>query len=304
MATNPMQRKARNSFLLGMLIMLLITGIIIGFLGFQLVKIKKEEQKEKASLVTVYVLNKNLRSGEEFSQSDLKTTQVIKSNAPTDYLTPSDLGEKNMAKISLTKGIVLSKEMIYTENNEIGKDVRKQEYNMLILPTDLETGEFIDIRLSLPSGQDYIVVSKKKVEIPNIGGVDSTDTIWINLSEDEILSMSNAIYDAYKVKGSLLYVNRYTEAGLQEAATPTYPVNREVLELIQGDPNILTDAKNALFTRYNDTQVNQRTNVINNAIQNAGDQAQSNVETKVEESITNSKTTRKQWLDSLSGTIE
>ena len=304
MATNPMQRKARNSFLLGMLIMLLITGIIIGFLGFQLVKIKKEEQKEKASLVTVYVLNKNLRSGEEFSQSDLKTTQVIKSNAPTDYLTPSDLGEKNMAKISLTKGTVLSKEMIYTENNEIGKDVRKQEYNMLILPTDLETGEFIDIRLSLPSGQDYIVVSKKKVEIPNIGGVDSTDTIWINLSEDEILSMSNAIYDAYKVKGSLLYVNRYTEAGLQEAATPTYPVNREVLELIQGDPNILTDAKNKLFARYNDTQVNQRTNVINNAIQNAGDQAQSNVETKVEESITNSKTTRKQWLDSLSGAIE
>ena len=304
MATNPMQRKARNSFLLGMLIMLLITGIIIGFLGFQLVKIKKEEQKEKASLVTVYVLSKNLRSGEEFTQSDLKTTQVTKTNAPTNYLTPSDLGEKNMAKIELTSGTVLSKEMVYAEDDKIGKDVRKQEYNMLILPTDLETGEFIDVRLSLPSGQDYIVVSKKKVEIPNIGGVDSTDTIWINLSEDEILSMSNAIYDAYKVKGSLLYVNRYTEAGMQEAATPTYPVNREVLELIQGDPNILTNAKNALFERYNDTQVNQRTNVINNAIQNAGDQAQSNVETKVEESITNSKTTRKQWLDSLSGAVE
>lgn len=304
MATNPMQRKARNSFLLGMLIMLLITGIIIGILGFQLVKIKQKEKEEKASLVTVYVLSKNLRSGEEFTQSDLKTTQVTKTNAPTNYLTPSDLGEKNMAKIELTSGTVLSKEMVYTEDDKIGKDVRKQEYNMLILPTDLETGEFIDVRLSLPSGQDYIVVSKKKVEIPNIGGVDSTDTIWINLSEDEILSMSNAIYDAYKVKGSLLYVNRYTEAGMQEAATPTYPVNREVLELIQGDPNILTNAKNALFERYNDTQVNQRTNVINNAIQNAGDEAQSNVETKVEESITNSKTTRKQWLDSLSGAVE
>ena len=304
MATNPMQRKARNSFLLGMLIMLLITGIIIGILGFQLVKIKQKEKEEKASLVTVYVLSKNLRSGEEFTQSDLKTTQVTKTNAPTNYLTPSDLGEKNMAKIELTSGTVLSKEMVYAEDDKIGKDVRKQEYNMLILPTDLETGEFIDVRLSLPSGQDYIVVSKKKVEIPNIGGVDSTDTIWINLSEDEILSMSNAIYDAYKVKGSLLYVNRYTEAGMQEAATPTYPVNREVLELIQGDPNILTNAKNALFERYNDTQVNQRTNVINNAIQNAGDQAQSNVETKVEESITNSKTTRKQWLDSLSGAVE
>ena len=36
MATNPMQRKARNSFLLGMLVMLLITGIVIAILFMQL----------------------------------------------------------------------------------------------------------------------------------------------------------------------------------------------------------------------------------------------------------------------------
>ena len=32
MATNPMQRKARNSFLLGMLLMLVISGAIIALL--------------------------------------------------------------------------------------------------------------------------------------------------------------------------------------------------------------------------------------------------------------------------------
>lgn len=31
MAINPMQRKAQNSFLLGILVTLLITGLIIGF---------------------------------------------------------------------------------------------------------------------------------------------------------------------------------------------------------------------------------------------------------------------------------
>ena len=36
MATNPMQRKARNSFLLGMLVMLLISGIVIALLLMQL----------------------------------------------------------------------------------------------------------------------------------------------------------------------------------------------------------------------------------------------------------------------------
>ena len=34
MAMNPMQRKANNSFLLGIVITLLITGTIIGFLIF------------------------------------------------------------------------------------------------------------------------------------------------------------------------------------------------------------------------------------------------------------------------------
>ena len=46
MASNPMQRKARNSFLLGMIITLLITGAIIVFLFLQLnqqIQAKKEE---------------------------------------------------------------------------------------------------------------------------------------------------------------------------------------------------------------------------------------------------------------------
>ena len=43
MAMNPMQKKARTSFLLGMLLTLVITGIIIGLLIAQLSKIKKEE---------------------------------------------------------------------------------------------------------------------------------------------------------------------------------------------------------------------------------------------------------------------
>ena len=56
MATNPMQRKARNSFLLGMLVMLLISGVIIALLFMQLSnKIKKEQEELKAS-VKAYVL--------------------------------------------------------------------------------------------------------------------------------------------------------------------------------------------------------------------------------------------------------
>ena len=39
MASTPMQRKSRNSFLLGIIITLLITGIVIIFLFLQLKKV-------------------------------------------------------------------------------------------------------------------------------------------------------------------------------------------------------------------------------------------------------------------------
>ena len=55
MAKNPMQRKAQNSFLLGMLITLLITGIIIAVLVIQLTEITKEQNEAKPNLKQVYV---------------------------------------------------------------------------------------------------------------------------------------------------------------------------------------------------------------------------------------------------------
>ena len=54
MAINPMQRKAQNSFLLGILVTLLITGLIIGFLVLQLTKLTKAQKEAEAALKTVY----------------------------------------------------------------------------------------------------------------------------------------------------------------------------------------------------------------------------------------------------------
>ena len=60
MATNPMQRKARNSFLLGMLVMLLIAGVIIALLFMQLLNKMKEDKEELANSVNAYVLNQDV----------------------------------------------------------------------------------------------------------------------------------------------------------------------------------------------------------------------------------------------------
>ena len=362
MATNPMQRKARNSFLLGMLVMLLIAGVIIALLFMQLMKKTQKEKEELKASVKAYVLTQDVSSGQVIT-TDMLTMQTVNRNLvpsnatsdislienyalqdkegndiytkydnnsnPTLYIkkdgreyevkkeeeTDNYYIAKNnnkeylelnsvplVAKVTMKKNTLITTELISKSDNMLQNDIRKQEYNMLVLPMDLVSGDYIDVRMMLPSGQDYIVVAKKEVEIPNIGGVDSEDTIWINLSEDEILHMSCAIIDTYKTKGAKIYATKYTEAGMQEAAKPTYPINESTSQLLQRDPNILERAMNEIAKRYDDTNAsNLRNNYINPVINSQGDQAQSNLETNMQESMTNSKNSRKEYLDSLSG---
>lgn len=440
MATNPMQRKARLSFILGMLVMLVITGIIIAFLFMQLSKYQKREKENAVSVKQVLVLNQDVRSGQVIT-SNMFTKQsinedMIPNNATSSVSTiqnyslqdkegnevktyydyqkdkqsalylenydgdsqikqedngnyyieyikqndnnyfiynvlddekgqinvcirigdneyklydksnnivyikhgfdnqnkffklsnskevevqPGDVNFRSgnstvayepekkyielnevplLAKVKMAKNTIITTELLAKGKNELADDVRKQEYNVFILPMDLATGDFIDIRLMLPNGQDYIVVAKKEVEVPYVNGGDSVDTIWIKVSEDEILSISSAIVDAFRMEGSKLYATKYTEAGMQEAATPTYVATDATRELMNSDPNILSTAKTALISRYNRIGYSEVRGRIDTTIQGTDD-PEENLKNSMEESITKSQDERKSYLDSL-----
>ena len=207
------------------------------------------------------------------------------------------IGAPLVAKISMNQNTVLTLDML-SLGSLVTADVRKQEYNAVILPVDLTTGDYIDIRVMLPNGQDFIVVSKKAVEIPVIEGMESEDTIWINLSEDEILSMSCAIVEAYRINGAKLYATKYTDPGMQEAATPTYPLNAETVALIQADPNVTNTAEQKLKERYTEALINIRNNTINKELEKQ-ENSESNVTNKMNESIVKTQEERKKYLQSL-----
>ena len=359
MATNPMQRKARLSFILGMLVTLVICGIVIALLFMQLTNYQKKEKETQTASVQVYALNQDVSSGQVIT-SDMYSMitvdkNIVPSNATSDlsvienyalqdkegnevYTKDSTLyiqsGNKEyklqqeeetdnyyiernnekvyielnsvplIAKVSMKKNTLITKELISKGDSTIADDVRREEYNSFVLPMDLETGDYIDVRLMLPTGQNFIVVSKKEVEVPNINGVDSLDTIWLNVSEDEILTISSAIVDAYRVTGSKLYVDKYTEAGMQKAAIPTYVVTSETAALLDKDPNILEKAIEGLRQTYrNIDSTNIRNEYINRAIQNE-ETPEENLQQKMEESIENSQDSRQKYLDSLSGAIQ
>lgn len=299
MAMNPMQRKANNYLLIGVLVTLLITGSIIVVLFMQLNKLQQENKKREASMKKVYVVSQDIKSGQTVSYDNIKQKSVVAELIPKNVLS-ADLTEETIAKINLDAGTIITNDMVTESENKTTNDLRKQEYNMVILPTQIQSGDYIDIRLRLSNGVDYIVASKKRVNIPVIDGVESSSNIEVNMNESEIMVMSNAIIEAYIDEGSLLYATTYVEPGLQQTVTPTYVPTGTVQNAIYSNPNIEQEAKNALIARYNQNS-GTRTNVIDGTLAQYAQDRVNNIEAGIQEEITKAKEQRQLYLESLGG---
>lgn len=289
MAVNPMQRKARQSFLLGMVVMLVIAAIVVALLFMQIMKLKDAENATAAASKTVAVLKNNIKSGQTITSADLTTKSLVTDLAQSEIATASSLTENTIAKIDIGKGSILTQSMIVEQDESVTDSLRVQEYNMLTLPTDLQTNDYVDIRLILPNGQDYIVVARKRVI------QSSENTIFLKMSEDEIVTMSNAIVESYITEGSQLYADKYVDPGIQVAATPTYTVSREVLNLVETNANITAEARNALYTRYK----SERRNEINTVVSANMDDYQSKVQDGFDTQIKKAQEERSRYIETL-----
>ena len=173
--------------------------------------------------------------GDNNSSSSLNTNSSSNSNSNSS----DSKSEKTIvATIDIPKGTVITEKMLalkseaVTDTNSINSTYRLVEYSMIMLPTELQKGDTIDVRISYPNGQDFIVVAKKVVE------KSDSSSIWLKLKEDEILKMNSAIIESYSVEGAKMYAVNYTQPGVQAAANANYPVSDKVYELLVQDPNI------------------------------------------------------------------
>ena len=278
MATlNPLEKKARSSFIKGLLISGLIGVIIIVILVMLIFKMNGEEKERIAAQKQVLIINDDIKSGEEVTMDMLSTELANSEVATPSALTMTQFTElstivdeagnllavKVIAKIDIPAKSIITQDMISVEDEAVTNDLREQEFNMIVLPASLQEGDTIDVRLRLPSGEDYVVISKKKVKLSDLGGTYSPQTILLNVTEDEILTMSAAIVDAYQIEGSKLSATKYTDPGLQEKATSTYVPSTATINLINTDPNIVSSARNALISRYNNTYSQYRAGIEN-----------------------------------------
>ena len=328
MAVNPMQRKARNSFILGVLITFIICAIIGGLIYFLTVgnKSKTSKTANEDKQVKAYVLNQSVSSGQVITTDLLTQIVVYESMIPSDYVdigTLSGMGvydkegnevktnsdgvmyiEKNGKKVEVTEDdfkyapvhakIDMNKNTILTENALVyGKvttdDERYVEYNMLSIGTTLMEGDYVDIRITFLNGLDLIVVSKK--EIQSIIG----HTIGFKMTEEEINMMESAIVEAYVVTGSKFYLTKYTEPGNQAEAVRTYVPTSAVRELIESNPNIADKARRELTNKFNDnTRAKEDANLSLYT-----DVIKQNIEDGIKQEVENAQKAREAYLSGL-----
>ena len=137
---------------------------------------------------------------------------------------------------------VLSPEMI-DKGELVADDLRKHAYHFIEMTEALSRGDYVDIRIQFPNGADYIVLSKKRVlDCSLYDEVTQIDnSLWIEVSEEEILTLSSAVVDAYFNEQAKIYAIQYVSQD-QEKAIVTYPVNDIVHALILEDPNVVEKA--------------------------------------------------------------
>ena len=191
----------------------------------------------------VVVCKRDIIQGEVITNDMVTVAKNINKNTvPNGAAKSTDEIVGSVAKYNIAANVPVLNSMVTSEI--VAADVRSQEINTVLMPTDLNIGDYVDIRIMFPNGTDYVVLAQKKVE--NIVG----KTFWINMAEDERLLLSSATVDSYLNQGSKLYATKYTDAtsqtNLSEEATTT--AKGYVSEEIEKELDTLQDADADEFT--------------------------------------------------------
>ena len=212
MMIGPMKKKVVTSAV--------VTGIILilVFAALSAVYItntnnKIAELQKKGEVVQRYVFVNDMLAGDVVTASDVALTDVKGESAASDsYTTFSMIGRR--LKVNAEKKTIVTASLFYEEDKDPEMTTRLQEFNMITLPSDLNAGDYIDVRIRFATGEDYAVIVGKKVE--SLGAAEEkSNTIFLRLNEEEIVRMASAIIESYVKGGINLYANKYVDPSSQ-----------------------------------------------------------------------------------------
>ena len=231
-----------------------VSGIWFGVMLHRTGSLEKKYTGEVAKLestlnalgpsVTCYTLsesfwnnnNKDI-AGRTITDDSLQAISVPSSLVGTAYVTNKEDIVGKYYKVNIEPGTPITSDLVMED--KMDNTLRDIDISVSTWVVGMRVGDYVDIRLTLPYGEDYIVLTHKRIQ--SIGD----KTVKMYLTEDEWNTYQSAMVDyyLYSQKGARIYFSKYVAPGLQTEATAFYAISDRVKEVIRTNPNIVNLAQ-------------------------------------------------------------
>lgn len=235
---------------------LIILGVVVGVLlsgGATFLITNHFHNRETEQLTSqIATLNANLEAigeittcytvqSETFPGQEMTEDLIIEQSIPTSFKNDTFATKEDLiglyCKVALTPGTPITKDMVMKE--EIIDSMREIDISGNRWPIGLKEGDYVDLRITYPRGEDFIVLSHKRI-------MSITDqTLKVHMTEEEQTLYQSALVDFYLSRGygSDLYLTKYIEPGIQDSAGVFYSVPNHIEAVVFKNPNIVEIAQ-------------------------------------------------------------
>ena len=167
-------------------------------------------------------------NGEAESETDKNEMSVLEGEAFQKEFLKNNLSEGSLSEDDLSKegltGEHPTEGNVNTEEKEpLADDLRIHGFPYIELTSQLNVGDYVDVRIAFADGEDFVLLSKKQIQgiAPLRDGGDNA--LWLIVSEEEILRLAGAVADVCLHEGSSIYAIEYVSEE-QKAAKVNYAV--------------------------------------------------------------------------------
>ena len=206
---NQIKKRLVNGILIGLGIGLVLVVVTI-IISNNIIKSYEEGTNKdflKNYTSEVVTVVRDVVQGEKITEDMLVTTRIHNNTVPSGAYTSAGAVAGKIAKYNIVRNATVVSSMV--SDKIVSQDIRIQEINAVLLPTDLMVNDFVDVRIMYPSGVEYTVLVGKQVT--KIAGT----TIWMDMSDEDTLLLNSAIVDSYLTDGTKLYAVKYTDPTTQ-----------------------------------------------------------------------------------------
>ena len=184
------------------------------------------------ALTTVYEVNTRTYSG-----NPILETELVPVSVPVSTLSESSIEDINELighyyRVNVNPGTILSKDMLMDEYDGT-KEKYPREITLTSVPVSTMVGDYVDLRIMLPNGEEYVIFSHKQIKRM----YETTLTFFMSEEENAILNSAIQDYGNYGTY-TLIYAMKYLEPGNDTDTVAFYPVQHEMENFLRFNPNI------------------------------------------------------------------